>query len=113
MKIFKYLLICMFLTSCAQSSGVLKLGPDTYNISVHAAPVRGGTSGAKKVAITKANQYCLESNKEILVTNINTRPSSHLPGGTADINFKCLNKNDPDLVRPSYEKEADIVIKNK
>jgi hypothetical protein len=113
MKFFKYLLICVFLTSCAQSSGVLKLGPDTYNISVHAAPVRGGVSGAKKIAISKANQHCFESKKEILVTNINTRPSSHLPGGTADINFKCLNINDPDLVRPSYEKEADIVIKNK
>lgn len=30
------------LAGCAQSSGAMKMGPDTYSVSVHAAPVLGG-----------------------------------------------------------------------
>jgi hypothetical protein len=39
-------LFLVMLCGCAQSSGVLKLGPDTYTVQVHAAPARGGESGA-------------------------------------------------------------------
>ena len=77
---------------------------------MHAAPARGGTIGAKKLALQEANAHCKTLDKFILVTNINTYPSSHLPGGTADITFRCLAQGDRDLKRPNYEKPADIKI---
>jgi uncharacterized lipoprotein YajG len=46
----------ILLTACAQSSGVLKMGPDTYSVSAAAAPARGGYSEARKLALTEANQ---------------------------------------------------------
>lgn len=113
MKTFQLLFTCLFLISCAQSSGVLKMGPDTYSVSIHAAPARGGEPGAKKLAITEANNYCISLGKEILVTNISTYPSSHFPGGTADVTFLCLAKSDPELQRPVYKKAPDILIENR
>lgn len=103
----------LFAAGCTQSSGVMQLGPDTYTVSNHAAPVMGGASAAKKLSLKEANEYCSSQGKNILVTNISTGASDHLPGGTADITFRCLSDNDKELVRPTYEKPADIVIKNK
>lgn len=113
MKAYYSILLIVGLSGCAQSSGVLKMGPDTYTVSTHAAPARGGTSGAKSLSLTEANQYCAGMGKEIYVTNIETRPSSHLPGGTADVTFRCLAKGDPELQRPDYEPAADLVIENR
>ncbi len=101
------------LGGCAQSSGVLKLGPDTYSVSVHAAPARGGESGAKRIALTEANQACMQQGRELLVKNISSGPSSHFPGGTVDITFQCLGQSDPSLHRPEYSQEPDIVIQNR
>ena len=39
-----------FITGCAASSGVLKMGLDTYTISASASPARGGVAGAKATA---------------------------------------------------------------
>lgn len=85
------------LVACAQSSGVMKLGPDTYTVSVHAAPARGGEPGARGLALTEANAHCQSLGREILVTNLKSGPSSHFPGGTVDVTFQCLDKGDPDL----------------
>lgn len=110
MEYVKLLAVCLVLSSCAQTGGVQKLGPDTFNISAHAAPIRGGESGAKNIALSKANDYCSKLNKEILVININTKPSSHLPGGSANINFRCLNKDDSGLFRPEYKSTPDVTV---
>lgn len=103
----------LVLTGCAQSSGVLKMGPDTYTVSTHAAPARGGTSGAKSLSLTEANQYCAGMGKEIFVTHVETRASEHLPGGTADVTFRCLAEGDPELQRPDYEPAADLVVESR
>lgn len=110
----KTVLLCVgILTGCAQSSGVLKMGPDTYSVSVHAAPARGGESGARQLALSDANQYCAKDGKEILVTNISSGASSHLPGGTVDITFQCLAKGDRDLRRPTYQQAPSAVIEDR
>ena len=59
--------IALMLAGCAQSSGILKMGPDTYSVSVHAAPARGGVSGAKKLAFEEGNEHCSSLGKEFLV----------------------------------------------
>jgi hypothetical protein len=101
------------LAGCAQSSGVLQMGPDTYTVSVHAAPARGGESGARAIALKDANDRCARDGKEILVTNIGSGRSTHLPGGTVDITFRCLSKGDPDLQRPMYRNVPSAVIEDR
>lgn len=89
------------------------MGPDTYSVSVHAAPARGGESGARNLALTEANTKCTGEGKEILVTNISSGRSSHLPGGTVEVTFQCLSKGDPDLQRPTYRSAPTTVIEDR
>lgn len=112
MKIKVIFFAPLLLVGCAQSSGVLKMGPDTYSISVHAAPARGGESGARSLAMEEAHTHCSSFNKEIVVTNISSYASTHLPGGTADIIFQCLDSDDPELQRPKYRNAPDVLIEN-
>jgi len=103
----------VMLCGCAQSSGVLKLGPDTYTVQVHAAPARGGESGARKIALTEANEYCTSQGKEILVTNTSSGASTHLPGGTVEVVFLCLSKDDLALKRPNLQPVPNTVIEDR
>lgn len=98
------------MTGCAQSSGVSQLGPDTYTVSVHAAPARGGAPGARRLALAEAAQQCRTIGRELLVDNLSSGASSHFPGGTVDVTFKCLPPGDRDLHRPTYERQPDTVI---
>ena len=98
------------LAGCAQSSGILKMGPDTYSVSVHAAPARGGVPGARNLALTEANDHCSKAGKEIMVNNVASGRSSHLPGGTVEVTFQCLAKSDPELQRPTYRAAPSAVI---
>jgi hypothetical protein len=113
MKNISLLFVPVLLVACAQSSGVLKMGPDTYSVSVHAAPARGGESGARNLALTEANTKCAGEGKEILVTNISSGRSTHFPGGTVEVTFRCLAKGDPDLQRPTYRAAPTAVIEDR
>lgn len=113
LRVAACLAAAVLLSACAQSSGVLKMGPDTYSVSVHAAPVRGGESGARNLALTEANARCAGEGKEIIVTNISSGRSTHLPGGTVEVTFQCLSNGDPDLQRPSYRSAPSAVIEDR
>ncbi len=90
MRISVAFLACLLLAGCAQSSGVLKMGPDTYTISAAAAPARGGSSEARKIALAEANQHCTQMGKEILVTNIGTATTNLYGAGSAEVTFRCV-----------------------
>jgi len=115
MKTFLLILLAAVLSACAQSSGILKMGPDTYSITAYASIVRGAESGAKRTAIKDATEYCTSQGKEILVTNIscggNPRPFHN--GAECDITFQCLDKNDPELKRPHYRYAPSAVIEDR
>ena len=96
-----------------QSSGVLKLGPDTYTTSAAAVPERGGSIEARKVALTEANEYCAQLGKEILVANIGTATANQYGRGQAEITFRCLAKGDPQLQRPEFRKTPDVTIEDR
>jgi hypothetical protein len=113
MKYLTGLSACLLLAACAQSSGVLKMGPDTYTVSATAAPARGGSSEARKLALADANQYCAKLSQEILVTNIGTATTNVYGAGSADVTFRCLAKGDPELQRPEYQKSPDTVIEDR
>lgn len=106
-------LLLATLVGCAQSSGVLKLGPDTYTTSAAAAPARGGSSEARKLALIEANEYCTQLGKEILVTNIGTATTNLYGAGKAEVTFRCLTKSDPELQRPEFRQAPDVTIEDR
>jgi hypothetical protein len=89
------------------SSGVMQLGPDTFTVSADDL----NASTAKQAALTQAQQRCANLNKEILVTN--TRAVRDPNRNIYDVTFRCLAKGDPELTRPTYTKEPDIVVEDK
>ena len=101
------------IVSCASSSGVMKLGPDTFTASAANSPARGGMPGARHTVILQANDYCTAMGKEILVTNETTARTNDAGAGSANITFQCLSRDDPALQRPQYEKPADTVIEDR
>jgi hypothetical protein len=107
MKRLSLLLAAVILVACAHSSGVLKMGPDTYSVSASASAIRGGRSGAKNIAVTEANEKCAFEGKEILITN------TSYSGETVDITFQCLAKDDPALHRPMYHAAPTTVIEDR
>jgi hypothetical protein len=48
------------LFGCAITSGVMDAGDGTYLISAHAAPVRGGATGANSIAYQDAQKFCAQ-----------------------------------------------------
>ncbi len=111
MKYFLLGYFSLLFVSCASSTGVLKLGPDTYKMSSRYSPARGGDAAAEVDVLSTANSYCEKMGKELLVKNTEKRSFAPADAGFEAI-FQCLNKNDAGLIRPSYEQAPAVVIKN-
>jgi len=78
---------CSLAAGCAMNYGVMKVGPDTYQVSAVAAPARGGIVGAHEKADEAANEKCQSLGKSPTVTNSNTvhEPATDL----AVVTFTC------------------------
>ncbi len=114
MRYIPILFLIPIISSCASSSGVFQVGPDTYTIStggVLTGSISGNRTKAKRKGLEEANLFCSKMEKYILVSNTSMQSTGF--GSTSDIIFKCLDKDDPEYKRPNYEKEADIKIENK
>jgi hypothetical protein len=88
------------LTGCAMSTGILPAGPDTYTVSEHFAPIRGGSTTAQQTALTEANAFCAGQGRQFLPVDMLT-PFSANPYGTTNysVTFRCLLPGDPELAR--------------
>ena len=103
----------LVLGGCAQSGGVMPMGPDTYTTSAAAAPARGGSSEARRLALSEANQHCAALSKEILVLDVSTATTNIHGAGSAEVTFRCLSPGDPELVRPDIRRTPDTVIEDR
>lgn len=106
----------VLLSSCAESTGILPMGPDTYTVTENYAPVRGGAATAEKVALTEANRYCQQQGKVFVATNMqkSVAPFQAAYGPTKySLVFHCLLPNDSSLRPPSYERAPDVVIEER
>ena len=71
------------------SSDISKLGPDTYNISTSARPIRGGSVEALRIALSEADALCAKSGKQAFVTNFKTSKNH------AEVTFRCEEEGQP------------------
>ena len=101
------------LTACASTTGIVPVGPDTYTVSASATAERGGTMGARILAIQQAGRYCTSIGRELLVTNITTKTINRFGEGFSDVIFRCLPQGDPDLRRPDLRAPPNVVIEDR
>ena len=110
--------LVVLLAGCAadiRSSGVMKVGPDTFTLSTVTNGAAGGELGATRSALEEANRYCSDQKREIIVANIDSK-SGIGPArrdGHATLIFRCLLAGDPDLKRPIYQPTPGTVIEDR
>ena len=111
------ILLVLALAACSAGTGVLPVGPDTYTVQEHRAPILGGGSEAQRAAITEATEYCESQGKKLLPLNTT---QSGLPvnqavyGNTSySMTFRCLQPDDPELKRPNLQPAPNFVIEER
>jgi hypothetical protein len=105
--LWQSLVATLCLTACAASTGILPAGPDTYTVTEAYAPVRGGSTTAKQVALPEANQFCEERGRKFLPMNMSEGPTKYT------VTFRCLLPTDPELQRPNFQQTPNIVIEQR
>jgi hypothetical protein len=99
---------------CAASSGILPAGPNTYIVTEHFAPLRGGSAEAQRTALTEANAFCAQQGRQFLPTDLQTPASLNRYGSTGyTVTFQCLSPGDPMLARGGKTRAPDQIIENR
>ena len=101
------------LVGCAGAPNVVPTGQDTFTIESHG--VRGWSSSnvQKAKALQEANKYCKNLSKELLPLNTNETEGGFGKIAAAEVQFRCLNKGDPELNQPTMKPVANVRIENK
>jgi hypothetical protein len=107
-------LALLALAGCANSSGVLPLGPDTFTVSTSASPGKGGVPAAKRIAYGEARDSCAAQGLRVLVLSEHSASPSWTEGmARTDLSFRCLREDDPEFKRQRVETQPDQVIETR
>jgi hypothetical protein len=108
----KYILmssIAIMLAGCA-STGVVPIGQDTFMISKQGAGGFVSVGSLKADIFQEASAYCISKKQTFQVVNTRDQPAGFGRPPEAEVQFMCLNDNDPEIRRPKLQKTADSVI---
>ena len=100
-RIFLSYCTVLLLTACAQSSGVLLMGPDTFSIAT--SDGIGGVVATKRAAIIEANTFCIGRGQQMIAMQSQSSVRQDWGGnfiGHHDFTFRCLAAGDSQLGRP-------------
>ncbi|KZY80927.1 hypothetical protein A3741_18205, partial [Oleiphilus sp. HI0069] len=98
--------IVLLVSGCATSSGVIPIGIDTYLISrsQKGFDVVGGS--VKADVYKEAFAFCNNQNKHFQVVRVSQKDMVPFTSDAqAEIQFMCLDKEDPELTRPNIKRE--------
>jgi len=105
----------LLLTGCATNSGVVPIGQNSYMVSRQAATGFSGSGKLKAEAFQEASEFCTKISKYLQVVNTEEAKPPFILGNypKAEVQFRCLDKNDPELSRPTLKPVPNVVIENK
>ncbi len=114
-KFVFFIFTVVLLNGCSSSSGVLKVGPDTYTISTSASPGKGGIPAAKRIAYQEATAECVaKGNLEVFVLSEKSSSPTWTEGmSNVEVNFRCLPKSDPEFQRQRLKSTPDQIIEKR
>lgn len=115
MRIFLISALTLLVTGCATNSGVVPIGQNSYMVSRQAATGFSGSGKLKAEAFQEASEYCTKIGKYLQVVNTEEAKPPFILGNfpKAEVQFRCLDKNDPELSRPTLKPVPNLVIENK
>jgi len=92
------------LAGCASNSSVIATGPSSFMVSRQAASGFSGSGNLKAEALGEAGQHCSARGQTLYVTDTVEAAPPYVMGNfpKAEVQFMCLNANDPRVAaRPS------------
>jgi hypothetical protein len=109
---FSIAALAFMLTGCVANSGIVPIGRDTYMVSRQAATGFSGSSTLKAEAFQEANQHCVAQKKVMQVVNTTEAQPPFVFGNypKAEVQFRCLNANDAELVRPKLKSVNNVSV---
>lgn len=111
----RLLIVCLsfLIIGCAINSGIVPMGQDTFMVSRQAATGFTGSGDLKAEALREANIFCKKQGKYLQVIHTSEARPPYILGNfpKAEVQFMCLDSDDPEFNRPKLKKEADTVIK--
>lgn len=114
MRILSGMLVTMALVACANSSGVMKIGPDTFTISTSASPGKGGVPAAKRIAYEEAAAECARRGLEVFTLSEKTASPTWTDGmANMELNFRCLRADDPEFQRQRLQSSPDQITERR
>ncbi len=106
------LVFIIFITGCAESTGVLPAGPGTYTVTARLAPIRGGATEAQRVALTEANAFCQQQNRVFVPMTMDQ--VGGLWGMTGySVTFQCLLPDDPAVAKFRLERAPNLILEQR
>jgi hypothetical protein len=102
----------IFLAGCA-SSGVIPMGQDTFMITKQSSTGFHSAGSVKADIYSEGSAYCVSQGKEF--QPVNDHGVDGVPGrsfASAEVQFRCLSKGDPELNRPTMKPIANIRIES-
>lgn len=109
---FITVLAAVAVAGCASHTGVVSIGPDTFMIAKQAATGFSGLGNLKAEIMAEGSAHCRQLGREFqIVSTDETRPPYILGNyPRAEVQFMCLNRGDPQLIRPRLEHTPNTVI---
>ena len=82
---------------CAETNDVKETGADSYFLAENYS--RGLFEAARAKGMSRAGEYCVKTNRKVLVEYVLRGNTNEHGGGSALVTFRCLYRADPELQR--------------
>lgn len=102
--------IALFIAGCS-GPGVVPMGRDTYMIAKDGSFTTFSGGAVKAELYQEANAFCESKGKQLMPVKEASRDKGYGRHANAEVQFRCLDANDPELRRPTMESAPDIKVK--
>ena len=102
--------IALAASGCA-GPGVVPMGRDTYMIAKDGSFSTFGGAAVKAELYQEADAFCGKKGKQLMPVKEASRDSGYGRYANAELQFRCLDANDPEMRRPTMESEPTMKIK--
>ena len=110
MRILMVSTIALFIAGCT-GPGVVPMGRDTYMIAKEGSFTTFSGGAVKAELYQEANAFCDGKGKQLMPLKDSSIDKGYGRHANAEVQFRCLDANDPELRRPTMESEPNMKIK--
>lgn len=91
-------------SACTTASEVQRVGADTFVVNSAACPACGGTAKSATLAMEKAQQFCANEGKMMVMQNVDSRNINAVGAGASTVQFSCAAPVGEQDVQACYDK---------